>query len=654
MSRQRTRLNAACGRIAAVLLIGAVAVLLAPIAAATPESDASDAINAAWNASGGDTGPLGPRDGDVYPAADGFGQNFAGGKIFFSPATGAHMMQGAILDKYMSLGGPTDGDLGFPTIDEGAGKAPDSRNTTFSAADRPVIFWTPTTGARVVRGPINAAWDKLGGSAGQLGVPVDDETYQGDVVSQKFSGGEVSWNRQTRAFTTVPPELADQLGGLVIPEDATSAINAARRAAGGPLGPLGAKDGGQYQIGADGVGQNFAGGKIFYSPGTGASVLTGQVLQKYESVGGPQGDLGMPTSSEVDGGLGSDSRVASFAAPDKPVIFWTPDYGAVIVRGAMNAAWTKLDGAKGQLGAPMADATEKDGVITQKFSGGAISWNRSDNTFTTEPSNLASSLAGLAIPAPQDTPHGPPPPPANSGSKWFNFHWTWWWLLALVPVALLAALVLVAVLRNRRGGDELGEYDDAEHGEHDWDHPYPVAAGQRNSALEDGEQAEPFGSRSATGAPEQPASLWAGGTDRRFGGFSFGDHDDEHDHDHDDHDREHDEDDDHGGVPLFGGRQPEPDDSDTTPNRVEVDQTDTETPSGRHAAIVLDEPMPAATSIHLPLADPNEAPDGYPIKADTTLGQYWPPDSRHYDDVTAEIWFSSEEFARTNGFVRAD
>jgi uncharacterized protein with LGFP repeats len=84
-------------------------------------------------------------------------------------------MTGAILDKYMSLGGPADGDLGFPTIDEGPGRAPDSRNTTFSAADNPVIFWTPATGARLVRGPINAAWDKLGGSTGQLGVPADDE-----------------------------------------------------------------------------------------------------------------------------------------------------------------------------------------------------------------------------------------------------------------------------------------------------------------------------------------------------------------------------------------------------------------------------------------------------------------------------------------------
>ncbi len=40
--------------------------LLAPIAAATPDTDADAAITAAWQADGGDTGPLGPKDGGVY------------------------------------------------------------------------------------------------------------------------------------------------------------------------------------------------------------------------------------------------------------------------------------------------------------------------------------------------------------------------------------------------------------------------------------------------------------------------------------------------------------------------------------------------------------------------------------------------------------
>ncbi len=113
-----------------------------------------------------------PRTATSSQVGDGFGQNFSSGKIFFTPGTGAHLIYGAILDKYQDLGGPADSDLGWPTIDEVTGLlGPDSRVSTFSASDKPAIFWTPDTGAWVVRGAINAAWDKLGGSGGTLGVP---------------------------------------------------------------------------------------------------------------------------------------------------------------------------------------------------------------------------------------------------------------------------------------------------------------------------------------------------------------------------------------------------------------------------------------------------------------------------------------------------
>jgi uncharacterized protein with LGFP repeats len=650
MSGQRAMCRIALGRVAIGLLAVAAVGLLAPVAVATPEGDADAAITAAWQAAGGDTGPLGPKDGGVYPAGDGFGQNFPGGKIFFTPATGAHIMTGAILDKYMSLGGPADGDLGFPTIDEGAGRAPDSRNTTFSAADNPVIFWTPATGARVVRGPINAAWDKLGGSVGQLGVPADDEMYRGNLVTQKFTGGELSYDRKAKTFTTVPPELAGQLAGLEIPDDPTSAINAARRAAGGPLGPLGAAQGAPYPIGADGLGQNFAGGKIFYSPATGANVVTGQVLAKYESVGGPQGDLGLPTSSEVDGGLATESRMSSFAAKDEPVIFWTPDYGAVIVRGAMNAAWQKLGGATGSLGAPMADQTENGEVITQRFSGGVVSWDRSKNTFRTEPPNLASALAGLQVPG-QDVPKAPPASPQasdNNGNKWFA--WSWWWLLAIIPVLVLAGLVVVAALRNRRRGrdDERLDTGDGELG--DGAPPSydagPATGGQLSSDDHD-TTAALFGDRdsreSIGGSPSAsssgafgPASVWGA--------------------------PEHAEEADTTKEPVAAQEtvarqddQEDPDNVDTAPTRMPTPvERGALTDTGRHARIQIDEPVPNGTALHLPLDDPNEAPEGYPIKADTKSGLYWAPGSTLYDDARAEIWFASEELARTNGFVRGN
>ncbi len=648
MSVQGILRNKVLGRGAIGLLVAAALVLFAPVAAATPESDADAAITAAWDANGGDTGQLGPKDGGVYPVGEGFGQNFAGGKIFFTPAVGAHIMSGAILEKYEALGGPANSDLGFPTIDEGAGRAPGSRNTTFSAADKPVIFWTPDTGARVVRGPINAAWDKLGGSAGQLGVPAEDEAYRGDVVTQKFTGGELAYDAQTKTFTTVPPDLAGQLEGLKIPDDPTSAISAARRAAGGALGPLGAAEGPPYPIGGDGLGQNFAGGKIFYSPETGANVVTGQVLAKYESVGGPEGDLGFPTSNEVDGGLAPASRISTFSADDKPVIFWTPDYGAVIVRGAMNAAWEKLGGAEGDLGAPMADQTEDGNVITQRFSGGVVSWDSSTNKFTTEPANLASRMSGLQVPG-QEAPKAPSSPQASDTNGGDGFQWNWWWLLAVVPVLILVGLVAFAALRNRRrrGDDERVEPSDGDLGLETpaYSGGAPAAADQ---ATTDGHSAELFGDqygREGLGAvssptpgqrsfPDAPISRWGSSepVDESTGAQPAA-----------------------AAVVADEEEEEDPDTVDTAPTRVPTAvERDPMTDTGRHARIVIDEPEPSGTALRLPLDDPNEAPEGYPIKADTKSGLYWAPGSALYDDARAEIWFASEEIARTNGFVRRD
>jgi uncharacterized protein with LGFP repeats len=647
MSGQGILRNTVIGRVAIGLLSAAALGLLAPVAAATPESDADAAITAAWDANGGGTGSLGPKDGGVYPVADGFGQNFAGGKIFFTPATGAHIMTGAILEKYESLGGPGNSDLGFPTIDEGDGRAPGSRNTTFSAADKPVIFWTLDTGARVVRGPINAAWDKLGGSAGPLGVPAEDEAYRGDVVTQKFTRGEISYDAKNKTFTTVPPDLAGQLAGLEIPDDPTAAISAARRAAGGALGPLGAVEGPPYPIGGDGLGQNFAGGKIFYRPKTGANVVTGQVLAKYESVGGPEGDLGFPTSNEADGGLAPSSRVSTFAANDKPVIFWTPDYGAVIVRGAMNAAWEKLGGAKGELGAPMADQSENGNVITQRFGGGVLSWDSSTNKFTTEPPNLTSQLSGLQIPG-YEAPKAPSSPQASDTNGLKGFQWHWWWLLALVPVLVLIGLVAFAVLRNRRRGQDDGHFD-AGAGNLGLETPAYSGAPAEADQATGGEQAgEPFDDRygrEGLGSLSSPSD----GLQSYEGPMSLFGSPDQTDEATEAH-------------PVAGPAVAPPEDEVEDPDKVDTAPTRVPTPverdpltdTGRHARIEIDEPAPNGTALRLPLDDPNEAPQGYPIKADTKSGLYWVPGSSLYDDARAEIWFVSEEIARTNGFVRGN
>jgi len=89
--------------------------------------------------------------------------------------------------------------------------------------------------------------------------------------------------------------------------------------------------------------------------------------------------------------------------------------------------------------------------------------------------------------------------------------------------------------------------------------------------------------------------------------------------------------------------------------------------AGRHAAAAPEDaaeltpgtasagPGPAGRpTIHLPLDDPYQAPDGYPIKASAQFGLYYTPSSALYDDTIAEVWLSSEEVAQANGFIKAD
>jgi hypothetical protein len=88
--------------------------------------------------------------------------------------------------------------------------------------------------------------------------------------------------------------------------------------------------------------------------------------------------------------------------------------------------------------------------------------------------------------------------------------------------------------------------------------------------------------------------------------------------------------------------------------------------SGRHAAsdahdddaqVTEAVPIPRIASgqlaIHLPMDDPYQVPDGYPVKAHASSGLYYMPDSALYDETMAEIWFASEDIAQANGFHRA-
>jgi uncharacterized protein with LGFP repeats len=478
------------------------------------------------------------------------------------------------------------------------------------------------------------------------------------------------------------------------------------------LGPLGAAEGEPYEIDDNGMGQDFVNGTIFYSPDTGANVVTGQVLEKYKSVGGPEGDLGFPISSEQDGGLAPASRLSAFAAADKPVIFWTPDHGAVIVRGAINAAWDKLGGATGDLGAPVADQTQDGTVITQRFSGGAISWDAKAEKFSTEPAGLASQLVGLEVPG-AEPPQAPPSaqPAENSDSS--GLKWTWWWLLAIVPLLLLAGLVAFAVMRgrHRRDQDDMFSVPGQEPADRDYE---PAGVGEGTFAgTADGREDTLFGDRYAreglgslssaapTQAPDEgltsePVNFWGAPAphDTESGvADETGRSDIEQENiDQQNIDQENTDAIDTAPTRILGPTEMSADadgagdeagglSDDVEDEWADVHSVDSDdlsadreplpppivavapvpepardpmTDTGRHARIDFDEPVPQGTALHMPYDDPSEVPEGYPVKADTKSGLYWTPDSVDYDEAPVEIWFATEEIAVTNGFIRGE
>ena len=115
------------------------------------------AIGAYYYQLGGATSFLGDAIGPEADVAGGRSQQFVGGTIYWSAATGAHEVHGAILAAYGALGGPSSPD-GFPTSDEAP--SPGGRLSTFQGA---TIYWSPSTGAHEVRGEILGRYLQLGG-----------------------------------------------------------------------------------------------------------------------------------------------------------------------------------------------------------------------------------------------------------------------------------------------------------------------------------------------------------------------------------------------------------------------------------------------------------------------------------------------------------
>src|SRR5205823_4220098 len=95
---------------------------------------------------------------------------FTGGRIYWSAATGAHEVHGAIRVKYDALGGPSSF-LGLPTSDELPATAA-GRVNRFQGGD---LYAYLGVGVYEVHGAIRDRYNALGGVSSFLGLPTSDE-----------------------------------------------------------------------------------------------------------------------------------------------------------------------------------------------------------------------------------------------------------------------------------------------------------------------------------------------------------------------------------------------------------------------------------------------------------------------------------------------
>lgn len=166
-----------------------------PTSTITPTTEVLSEIYRKYLALGGVNGFLGNPVGPEMNAPDGYGRfrHFQGGSIYWTSSTGAHVVHGAILGKWKSLGWERSV-LGYPRTDESGTPDGIGRYNHFQYGS---IYWTPNTGAHEVHGAIHALWASLGWEKSCLRYPISDEepsSTSGWARQSRFEGGTILWS----------------------------------------------------------------------------------------------------------------------------------------------------------------------------------------------------------------------------------------------------------------------------------------------------------------------------------------------------------------------------------------------------------------------------------------------------------------------------
>ncbi|WP_426990262.1 GH25 family lysozyme [Pseudarthrobacter sp. Y6] len=146
-------------------------------------------IGSLWHGMGGQQARLSYPTADETCQGSTCLQSFNGGTIYWTLETGQWAVyNGSIGNLWKALGG-AGGRLGYPTSNETCGV--DSCRQNFRGGD---ILWSYATGAvAVYKGSIGLLWSSMGAESGRLGFPTSSETCAATSCTQGFVGGEILW-----------------------------------------------------------------------------------------------------------------------------------------------------------------------------------------------------------------------------------------------------------------------------------------------------------------------------------------------------------------------------------------------------------------------------------------------------------------------------
>jgi uncharacterized protein with LGFP repeats len=332
-------------------------------------------------------------------------QQYERGYLYWTAATGAHLVSGQIWGVYTAAGGPAV--LGAPLTDELP--TPDGEGRFNHFANGASVYWTAATGAQLVQGQIRSLWQRSGWESGPLGYPTSGEQAGGGGRFSTFQGGTVFWTAAAGAVDVLGPlaqEWAARGGpAWAIPTGRTQSAGAARynafsgdrtlywsaatgahvvqgqirglyTAKGAATGVLGLPVSDEESAAGGVRSSRFQNGVVYWSPTGGAWAVEGDIAKKWLRLGGLASGMGLPISNEkpTPSGVGRYNHFANGSS-----IYWSPTTGAQAVSGQIRARWAATGWERGALGYPTADErpTADGRGRYSTFQQGAVLWTAS-------------------------------------------------------------------------------------------------------------------------------------------------------------------------------------------------------------------------------------------------------------------------------------